>query len=79
MVSDQANELFSKLELIAIRETLLAVNRENVAPKMKLLEVIVKDTNSVPLIPVKLGFIHYGKVYVIQNINKYSYDKPIPL
>ncbi|MDD4562431.1 MAG: hypothetical protein PHW39_05090 [Syntrophomonadaceae bacterium] len=31
-VSDAANEFFSSIELIALRKTFLAVNRENVGP-----------------------------------------------
>ncbi|MEG0164876.1 hypothetical protein [Anaerorhabdus sp.] len=80
-VSDQANELFSKTERTAVRETLLSVNRNNVGPgkrgsksvekvetpTMRVLEVVVKNDDK-PFMPVKLGFLHFGVVHVIPQI-----------
>lgn len=80
-VSDQANELFSKTERIAVRETLLSINRNNVGPgkrgskgvekvetpTMRVLEVVVENKEK-PIMPVKLGFLHFGIAYVIPQV-----------
>lgn len=82
MVSDKANELFSKSELTAVREMLLSVNRDNVGPgkrgansvkkvtnpKIKVMLVVEGDRNktlSGREVPIKLGFMHYGKAHII--------------
>lgn len=76
-VSDEANELFSSTELVALRKTFLAINRENVGPGKRgsMNAKKIKDPNIRVLKDVdfngdnfKLGFAFAGETYVIPQI-----------
>ena len=76
-VSDEANEFFSPLELIALRKTILAVNRENVGPgKRGTLNVKKVKSPSIRVLKdtdkngdnFKLGFVFAGETYMIPQL-----------
>lgn len=78
MVSDEANEVFSKKELRALRESFIAVNRMNLGPgkrgnlnfnkiknpKMRVLQQVDKNHD----IEFLLGFIYAGNSYIIPQL-----------
>jgi hypothetical protein len=76
-VSDAANEFFSPIELIALRKTFLAVNRENVGPgKRGTLNVKKVKSPSIRVLKdtdmngdnFKLGFVFAGETYMIPQL-----------
>ena len=78
MVSDEANEMFSKIELKALRESFIAVNRMNLGPgkrgnlnfnkiKNPVMRVLQPE-NKNHEIEFLLGFIYAGKSYIIPQL-----------
>lgn len=78
MVSDEANEMFSKTELKALRDSFIAVNRMNLGPgkrgnlnfnkiKNPIMRVLQQEDKNYE-IEFLLGFIYAGNSYIIPQL-----------
>lgn len=86
VVSDQANERFSKTELKVLRDSFIGLNRMNNGPgkrgSLKLKKVknptvtVIKSDSANHKIDTLLGFIFLGKSVVIPQLNTYWDDPP---
>jgi hypothetical protein len=75
-VSDEANEMFSKIETVALRNSLVAINRMNFGPgkrgslnikkiKSPVMRILKQEEYNVEFL---LGFIFAGQSYIIPQI-----------